>query len=284
MSSVSNVVILRCCDEVDRSLVEQVMSRPAWRPPVLHPTTSSLVTIRTDPSDESKNQILITTILFISDSQGCQAMCEEKSPRSARPRDKFAVDSWTILKLLLLRLMTSSSLPLKLSTFLLSVSKSHCKVDFRSYCYIVSFTLSAGVPGLPRYEALPRLMKHDHVLSAKLIMRIRDEENHVVELFDGQGNSINDFINKILTSKEETPPTVAQNQVKMMKNQWNSSLFIEESVLDPRNLSHYQTLPDGPDPSCVVLHYKSSSEFYICSKEIFKQLKQFQVHCKRNSL
>ena len=137
--------------------------------------------------------------------------------------------------------------------------------------------LFLGVPSIPKEEALPKLQDHKYALSKEFVLRIVDETEKIVELFDEKGKSVNKFIEKILTDGNlpvELPPTLRE---KPVRNAWNERLFSEVSNLSPGLLSSFQLLPVGKSFLATVLFVKSPAEFFLCSEEIFKDLRQFQV-------
>ena len=135
----------------------------------------------------------------------------------------------------------------------------------------------SGVPSIPKKEAVTKLSEHKYALSQDLILRIVDETEKIVELFDEKGKSVNSFIKKILTSEVDLPVELPILKEKPVRNPWNETLFTEESNLSPGLLSSFQLLPVGTVFRAIVLYVKSPTEFFICSEENYKELRQFQV-------
>ena len=68
------------------------------------------------------------------------------------------------------------------------------------------------------------------------------------------------------------------NNIGVAKNQWNENLFVPKGLqLNPEKSVCYQTLPGSKDDLFRVLHYKSPTQIFLCSKDVFKNLQQFQV-------
>ena len=70
------------------------------------------------------------------------------------------------------------------------------------------------------------------------------------------------------------PPQVEPVKVT---SPWNEDLFTMRSDLNPRYVESYQKFGDKDEiVKCVVLHYKSDWQLFLCRENIFQDLTQFQ--------
>ena len=108
---------------------------------------------------------------------------------------------------------------------------------------------------------------------------MKDEKNFVVKLLDKENRSVNRIMSDILSNniiQDILDPPLAEP--KKETNQWNEQLFTKRNDLNPRFVDNYQKFADTDEViNCVVLHYKSDSQLFLCREVTFQDLQQFQV-------
>ena len=143
--------------------------------------------------------------------------------------------------------------------------------------------IGLGVPGVSRKEAHKHLLNHKDFLSREFVMKVVQSKSRLVQLLDDQQRLVNAAIAKIVTGERVDSDLVegvcgSDKTNKVVKNQWNEKLFVPDGLqLSPEKSSCYQTLQCPNDEMFRVLHFKSPSQFFLCSKDAFQNLQQFQV-------